>query len=372
MIYVAVTLASIFGGYGLSVLLSDERPPAAANPEKAAPATVEEAKPWYLTQSPPPALPDAPDAPLFPELDDADKEAAPQRAYEEALPDEIYVQPAKAKKDPLKKQKTVSVPPSPPPPGYLDDPLLAPPKDVPLPPWRRYAVPMPDTGARPVIALVIDDMGVDQARSAQVAAFKGPMTLSYLTYAKDLAKQTAKARKTGHELLLHVSMEPASRAVDPGPNVLLVGMEPGEIRRRLAWGFSRFATYVGINNHMGSKFTADPFGMAVVMEELKKKGLLFLDSRTTPVTKGPELAMQLGVPLVQRNIFLDNINEVAAVNARLAELERLAKQKGYALAIGHPRDATIKALKAWLPTLEARGFSLVPVSAILHLEQKGG
>jgi uncharacterized protein len=191
------------------------------------------------------------------------------------------------------------------------------------------------------------------------------LTLSYLTYALQLDRQTQAARAAGHELMLHVSMEPGNAKLDPGPNVLLSTLPAAELRLRLEWGLSRFQGFVGINNHMGSKFTANTRGMTLVMEMLKARGLLFLDSRTTGATVGPGLARRLGVPLAERNIFLDNENDVTAVNARLADLERLARRKGFAVAIGHPRDATIKALGTWLDQARAKGLVLVPVTAII-------
>jgi len=120
---------------------------------------------------------------------------------------------------------------------------------------------------------------------------------------------------------------------------------------------------------MGSKFTADPKGVGVVMAELGRRGLMFLDSRTTGRTVAARLARKAGVPVVERNVFLDNVGDVAAVRARLAEVERVARRRGSAVAIGHPRDATLTALAGWLGDLERRGFVLVPVSALAHVPE---
>ncbi|HEB80045.1 MAG TPA: divergent polysaccharide deacetylase family protein [Rhodospirillales bacterium] len=236
-----------------------------------------------------------------------------------------------------------------------------------LPPaWRRFAVAAPQIGDRPRIALVIDDMGVDQKRSAMIIGLKAPLTLSFLTYADNLKAQTKAARDAGHELLLHVAMEPGSNDVDPGPNVLLTEHDEKELLRRLRWGLSRFDSYVGVNNHMGSKFTTNEPAMTVVLQELKRRGVLFLDSRTTGGSVGGKLAKRLGVPYAVRNIFLDNVNDEAAVYARLAEVERLARANGYAIAIGHPRDATIKILPRWIKEIEALGFVLTPLSSVIN------
>ena len=212
-------------------------------------------------------------------------------------------------------------------------------------------------------------MGVDMMRSARVIGLKGPLTLSYLAYADNLDGQTAAARAGGHELMLHIPMEPGSKLVDPGPNVLLSGMKTAELKRRLNWSFNRFGSYVGVNNHMGSKFTADAAAMAVVMTEIKSRGLMFLDSRTTGATVGAILARRMGVPFLERNVFIDHDNDVSSINARLAEIEKLARRKGSAIAIGHLREATIQALIPWLEGIEAKGLKLAPLTALLD---KGG
>lgn len=234
-----------------------------------------------------------------------------------------------------------------------------------LPRWQKFAVAAIPTGNKPLIAIVIDDMGIDHKRSAIAIGLKAPLTLSFLTYAKDLEGQTERARILGHELLLHVSMEPSSPEIDPGPNALLVNLSEQEIRRRLDWGFSRFSTYVGLNNHMGSKFTSDSRAMRIVIEETKRRGLLFLDSRTSGKTVGAKLAREMGVPVVERNIFLDHENNINAVNAQLEQVEKIARRMGTVVAIGHPRDATIKALKIWLKDIESKGFQLVPLTTIV-------
>ena len=124
--------------------------------------------------------------------------------------------------------------------------------------------------------------------------------------------------------------------------------------------------YVGINNHMGSRFTRSIAGMAVVMQELRRRGLLFLDSKTINDSVGDRMATEYGVPHVDRDIFLDNDMDSGAVDQMLLELERVARERGYAIGIGHPHPGTLDALMRWLPTLEARGFELVPISTIVR------
>ncbi|MGD9742792.1 MAG: divergent polysaccharide deacetylase family protein, partial [Dongiaceae bacterium] len=139
-----------------------------------------------------------------------------------------------------------------------------------------------------------------------------------------------------------------------------------QVRTQIDWGLNRLSGYVGINNHMGSSFTRSAPGMAVVMEELRKRGLLFLDSLTIGDSVGIRLAAQYGVPHVARDVFLDDEVSGPAVDAMLRELERVAQERGYAVGIGHPHPATLDALARWLPHLRERGFELVPISAIVR------
>ncbi|MGB0682831.1 MAG: divergent polysaccharide deacetylase family protein [Magnetovibrionaceae bacterium] len=262
------------------------------------------------------------------------------------------------------------VPPSPDLPRPEASPLITPsPNETvsSLPDWRANAVAVNPADKRPMIAIVIDDLGLDRTRTARTVELPGPLTLSFLTYAEDLASQTAKARNAGHELLVHVPMEPQSRTIDPGPEALTLDLPEEEWRRRLDWGLGRFDGYVGFNNHMGSRFTADRHAMRVVLEEAEKRGLMFLDSRTSGGAVGPAIAQGLGLPWAERHVFLDHVNDVSTVAGQLAELEQLAREHGYAVAIGHPRDATLSVLETWLVEAQAR-FQLVPISHIAWLK----
>jgi polysaccharide deacetylase 2 family uncharacterized protein YibQ len=237
--------------------------------------------------------------------------------------------------------------------------------DVSSPQWQRNAVASEAPADRPAIAVVLDDVGVAKANAVLAIGLPPVVTLSFMTYADDVASLAAEARERGHELLLHVPMEPLDRRLDPGPNALRVGMSPMELRRRLEWGLARIEGYVGINNHMGSRFTADQSGMRIVMQTLKERGLIFLDSRTIRDSLGVELAREIDVVHAGRDVFLDNERSATMVAAQLREAERVALQTGAAIAIGHPHPETIEALKTWIPDAQRRGFAIVPVSTIV-------
>lgn len=240
------------------------------------------------------------------------------------------------------------------------------------PPWLTHAHPLVSSGGRPQIAVVIDDMGVDQGRSRKVAGFTGPLTLSWLPYAANLPAQTRAARANGHEMLLHMPMEPLGPYGEKEHQILTLRLTPDEVRSRLIRDLNSFEGFVGINNHMGSRFTQDPERMAVVIDELRRRGLLWLDSRTTGNSAGLPLAEGFEVPAIGRDVFLDDENTPTAVARQLAELEALARRRGYAVAIGHPRDATIAALAQWLPAMAGRGFVLVPLTQLVRAKSMRG
>ncbi|NQV44960.1 MAG: divergent polysaccharide deacetylase family protein [Rhodospirillales bacterium] len=237
--------------------------------------------------------------------------------------------------------------------------------------WLANAIPFsPDdlslSANAPMIAIVIDDMGVDLHRAPRAIALPGPLTLSFLTYAHDLDAQTRAALDAGHELMIHIPMEPESSTIDPGPNVLRVEDSVETTLEHLKWGLDQFDGYVGLNNHMGSKFTQNSSGMRAVLEEVRERGLLFLDSRTASGSVAAKIAQKIGVPFATRNVFLDHVDDENEIRLRLAQTERLARKNGAVVAIGHPHDKTLKVLEEWLPTVAAKGFVLVPMSELVR------
>jgi len=232
--------------------------------------------------------------------------------------------------------------------------------------WLANAVAAPVSEGRAMIALVIDDLGLSQARARRTIALPAPLTLAYLPYGHSLPKLAAESRRAGHELIIHVNMEPKDHDVDPGPKALLTSLDAEELEKRLEWALTRFDGYIGISNHMGSRFTEWPDGMEVVVRVLKRHGLLYFDSVTSTKTVGPALARAHGLVHASRDVFLDHNRDAAAVARQLAKAERIARRRGYAIAIGHPHDVTLEALKSWIPAAMKRGFMLVPLSAIVR------
>lgn len=217
----------------------------------------------------------------------------------------------------------------------------------------------------PVVAIVIDDMGVDMLRSNKLLNIPEIYTVAFLTYAPNLQSQINFAKTKGKEILLHVPMEATNNIYDYGPEVLTTKNSRAINLELLNSMLERVSGYIGINNHMGSKFTADLALLFGVIEELSKKGLCFLDSKTTPLSKADEIVKHIKLPYATRDVFLDDSNKLEDIEKSLIKLEKIAKKKGFAVAIGHPRDNTIKALEKWLPSIKNKGLTLVPLSYII-------
>jgi len=280
-----------------------------------------------------------------------------------ALPPPASPAPPAAEAPPAPVEEVVSPPPPIVP--VTAEPLPPPPQPEP-PAWRRFAAAAPAADGRPRIAVVIDDLGLDGPRSQRAIALPAAVTLSFMSYATEARGETEEARERGHELLVHVPMEPLSAHEDMGPNGLLVSLSQDEVLRRLRWDLGRFDGYVGINNHMGSRFTADAAAMAPVIAEVKARGLLFLDSRTAGDSQGAVLAQRAGVPFAERDVFLDDVITPAAIAAQLRATEMWARRHGTAVAIGHPHDETLAALAAWIAALPQKGLVLVPLTAVVE------
>ena len=135
--------------------------------------------------------------------------------------------------------------------------------------------------------------------------------------------------------------------------------------KRIQKNLSAFDGYVGINNHMGSAFTQDQKGLEILMAELQKRDILYLDSRTSATSIAEPTARRYNVATTGRDVFLDHVISEEFITGALQRAEDHALKHGSAIAIGHPHSLTLDALEKWLPTLERKGFELVPITAIM-------
>lgn len=215
-----------------------------------------------------------------------------------------------------------------------------------------------------IIALIIDDMGLAAASSTRATRLPAVVTLSYMPYASNLEEQVGQAKAKGHEIMLHLPMEPMG-SEKPGPGALMASMEPDEVRAATIKALDSFQGYVGVNNHMGSKFTLLRKGMEPVIEVMRERGLYFVDSRTGAKSIAEDVAREAGLRVAGRDVFLDDKRTPDAVRAELERVEAIASRKGWAIAIGHPHAVTLDALEEWIPKAEAKGYRFVPVSELV-------
>ncbi len=247
--------------------------------------------------------------------------------------------------------------------------VLYPVTTAPRPDWLLEAMavtrsdPPSPPGAKPVIALCIDDLGEDIAGTDKAMALPKAVALSFLPYAETTPFLAEAAAKKGHLVLAHVPMQ-AINGSDPGPMGLKPAMSAAEIARRLGWNLARVPALVGINNHEGSRFTADAGALVPVMATLRARHLFFFDSRTGPDSAVGQAARAAGVMTAGRDVFLDDDQHPAAVRAQLENLAREARRNGVAIAIGHPHDVTLTLLAQWLA--QDHGVTLVPLDEAMR------
>lgn len=233
--------------------------------------------------------------------------------------------------------------------------------------WRIYARPSDPTDPRPKIAIVIVNLGLsDAATEAAIQRLPGAVTLAFSPYAGGKLEQWLDlSRVAGHEVLLSVPMEPINYPdSNPGPHTLLTSLLPAQNLERLRWALSRFTGYVGVTNHMGSRFSTSADSLRPVLQEVKNRGLLFLDNRSTPTSVIGQVAAEINLPRAANDRFIDGQAARVAIDGKLAELEMVARRQGHAVGIGFPFPVTIERVVAWANTIEDRGFVLAPVSAV--------
>lgn len=216
----------------------------------------------------------------------------------------------------------------------------------------------------PRIALVVGGMGLNaQTTEAAIANLPPAVTLAFAPYGRSLPELAAKAREKGHETILQAPMEGfGGAAEEPGPHVLRTGASAGETLNRLHWHMSRFPGYVGVAGYLGARFTADADAFGPVLRDISKRGLFYFDDASSPRSLSTSLAASAGAPLVRADVTLDA--NPAAIDAALAQLEKIARERGVAVGFGAGLPFVIDKVSRFAQRLEARGLMLTPVSAL--------
>jgi uncharacterized protein len=218
----------------------------------------------------------------------------------------------------------------------------------------------------PRLAIIIDDIGADVSAAQTLLKLPVPLTFSVLPDQPHSAEIAEAVFRRGDQVMLHLPMEFEGSAAKPEAVELRVGMNQNEVESILAAMLANVPHAIGVNNHEGSRATAEPQLMAELMQSLRARNLFFIDSRTTAATVAYDEAEQAGVPAASRNVFLDDVETRDAILAQLDLAVRDAQKQGSAIAIGHPHPTTIAALAEELPGLKSRGVQLVFVSTLVH------
>jgi len=220
--------------------------------------------------------------------------------------------------------------------------------------------------ASPKLAIILDDVGSDPSAVDQVFALHYPLTLSVLPLHQHSTAIADEAHRRGYQVMLHLPMESIGNEVSE-PRQLRLGMNSLQVSSDLGGMLSSVPYAVGVNNHQGSLATSNPALMAELMPLLRQRHLFFIDSRTTAATVAFDAAEHDGVPCAYRNVpFLDDVQEASAIRRQLELAIHGAKEKGEAIAIGHPHNETLQVLREMLPQVQAQGVQLVHASALVH------
>ncbi len=223
------------------------------------------------------------------------------------------------------------------------------------------------------IAIILDDLGMHESIWPELESLPTAITYSYLPYGKYTSIQSKLARKLGHDIMIHLPMEPKihenGNIIDPGPNALYTNMNWQEIVKLTNINLQELKQIsVGVNNHMGSKFSEFKEGLQDVLKIVNNEKMFFLDSVTTNKSVIPQVAKEINIPFLKRDIFIDHSQEIEDIHKMLKKLEERAKKQGYAIAIGHPHKNTFNALNEWITTLKEKNITLVPITNLLNIQ----
>lgn len=233
-------------------------------------------------------------------------------------------------------------------------------------PVEVYSAPGPRDAGKPRIALIVTDMGM-MARNTRRAIAEMPpeVTFAFSPYAPNLIEWGNEARRNGHEVLLMIPMEPENYPQnDPGPLSLLTSYSTRENVGMLRASLGTLTGYVGIINHMGSRFTAAADSLRPVLDELQTRGLMIVDSRASQFSRAVNMARAVGLPSAYNNRYVDDNLSPEAITAELTELENYARATGSAVGVAHNYPVTINAVDRWAAGLEVRGVVLVPITSV--------
>lgn len=224
-----------------------------------------------------------------------------------------------------------------------------------------------DGSQQPVyISIIIDDIGYNLERDRQFVDIDAPLTLAILPHTPHAIQLANLAFTHDKEIMLHMPMS-SVRGLSPGPGALNNKMAEQEFIQQVRKNLQSIPHMVGVNNHMGSQLTPSEPHMQWLMRELRASGVAYyIDSMTSRFSRARYSAQQTGIPTLRRDVFLDNIRSEQAIRVQFKRMLRIARQQGYAVAIGHPYDETWRVLEQELAKLDG-SVKLVPVSRLFQI-----
>jgi hypothetical protein len=214
------------------------------------------------------------------------------------------------------------------------------------------------------IAIVIDDWGYNLNNLGMLDGFRRPLTIAILPSLSYSRKISEALHGSGFEIILHLPMEPHEK-YRLEKNTIMNSFDTATIRNIIEQDLANIRYAKGASNHMGSSVTENARAMEIILKELKKKHLYFLDSFVTNHSVGLRLAKKIGLGFAERDVFLDNTEEAGYIRKQIYKLKIKAKAYGQAIGIGHDRKVTIEVLKEVMPQLEAEGYKFVFVSELI-------
>jgi hypothetical protein len=223
------------------------------------------------------------------------------------------------------------------------------------------------TVLHPKVAIVIDDIGGEDKISQELLRWDLPITFAILPFTPFSKTLAGEAHRRGKEVILHLPMEPRGYPqIRPGEGVLLSEMDEARLLHQLSKDIEAVPYITGVSNHMGSRLMEDSEKMKIIFSELKRRGLFFLDSRTTPQTIGLQVAQSVGLKAMERSVFIDHSSTEEDIKRQLEQLIELSLFKGKAIGIGHPHPSTLKYIKEMIPKMKEKGIEVVPLSEVME------
>ena len=234
--------------------------------------------------------------------------------------------------------------------------------------WKAYARPFDGPADKPRVAIIITGLGLSRAATlAAISQMAGGITLAFDPHTRNLEEWVGLGRSNGHEALLHLPMEPNDFPVsDPGPMALLTDFDAVQNIARMHQVLASAIGYVGVIQIMGSKFAASDAALRPALEELKKRGLLFVNVPSGTEDRGFAVAQEIGLPVTRVDLKLDSDLSAAAIDSQINELEKIAREKGRAVAIAEAYPITLARLSMWMQSLSLKEITLAPVSAMVQ------